>query len=206
MTTYRFLSLPKGTESLCETIALLSKKDRISDLFFFNEDRSITSSPLKQTGTSSWRFLMSEELLASTGQLVAVFHCNHNTARLLRLLTVDSASEDDKSYRELLHCWSSLNRKPWAALRPPVQRRNRKLTPKAKAKQDSSKTSGRNEQDKPTVWVYLENRVLGNCFQWTEVSNYPQTSARVPTIEACIWSGVDAGWRVGLLPQQPWHV
>lgn len=70
-------------------------------IFFFCTDRSITSSPLRQASTSLQRFLMSEELLAA--QLAIVVLANHHTPQLLRLLTVASPSEDDKSYGGMRH-------------------------------------------------------------------------------------------------------
>lgn len=44
--------------------------------------------------------------------------------------------------------------------------------------------------------VYLESLVLDNCFQWTEVSNYPQASASVPTMGRLSGKGdgVGEGW------------
>lgn len=121
----------------------------------------------------------------STGQLFTVVRCYHHTPRAAQTAAVASASEDDKSYWELLHRWSSLNRKPrpktvqhsgcpcWGETED-WERRQKQSSILQKQAAEMSKTLG----------VYLENRVLGNCFQWTVVSNYAQTSARVPTIEA----------------------
>lgn len=41
--------------------------------------------------------------------------------------------------------------------------------------------------------VYLESLVLDNCFQWIEVSNYPQASASVPTMGSLKGRGVGEG-------------
>lgn len=111
---------------------------------------------------------MSEELLAA--QLSIVVLANHHTPQLLRLLTVASPSEDDKSYGGMRHrqTFSDLclhgggkkkRPKPVAAFRPPVQRR----------KTESSAGFFKNKRPKlarqPHAGVYLENHVLGNCFQ-----------------------------------------
>lgn len=137
---------------------------------------------------------MSEELL--TAQLSIVVLTNHHTPQLLRLLTVASPSGDDKSYRGMLHrqtfsdlCWHRKKRtKAIAAFR------SRRQNTESKAGFFKNKRPKWARQ--PHSGVYLENRDLGNCFQWTEVSNYPWTSARVPIIEAaygtmCFYSGPD---------------
>lgn len=140
---------------------------------------------------------MSGELLAA--QLSIVVLANHHTLQLLRLLTVASPSEDDKSYGGMRH------RQTFSDLCLHRKKRNdqslsQHLGHRCRDGRLSSAGFFKNKRPKlarqPHSGVYLENHVLGNCFQWTEVSNYPQASAKVPTIEAAyvVECTVGEGW------------